>query len=98
MRDIQEHIDASWFTDINQQKIHKKFKEQAPWMMVDLARLPNICTEILKGETNLLQTAEIIGKARMVAEIRQIGHSAKKSEEDVKYWDRFTKNRDRLRC
>ena len=67
-------------------------------MIVHLSRLSNIYIEILRDETNLLQTAQIIGKTRKIREFPQIGHAAKKSEEDVKCWDRLTKKHKGLRC
>ena len=39
MRDIKERIDASWYSanpDVEQMRIHQRFKAQAHWMMVDL--------------------------------------------------------------
>ena len=51
MRDIKDKIDASWFAvspDTEQQRIHRKFKEQSHWMMVDLPRLTAIYKEMLE--------------------------------------------------
>ena len=36
--------------------------------------------------------------ARMVAEFRQIGHSAKKTSDDVDHWDRLVSKHQGLRC
>ena len=73
MRNIKDEIDASWFAsnpDAEHQIIHRKFRAQASWMMIDLPRLPSIYKELLI-EGGLLRTAETIGRASMIAETRQ---------------------------
>ena len=42
--------------------------------------------------------AKTIHEARVIAEYRQIGNSAKKSPEDVDHWDRLTSKHEGLRC
>ena len=73
MRDIKDKIDASWFAsspDTEHQRIHRKFRAQASWMMIDLPRLPSF-SKYLLIEGRLLKTAETIDHARMIAEFRQ---------------------------
>ena len=43
MRNIKDEVDASWFTsdpDAEHERIHKRFREQADWMLVDVPQLP----------------------------------------------------------
>ena len=42
--------------------------------------------------------AKAIVDARMIAEFRQIGHSAKKTPDDVDHWDRLVNKHEGLRC
>ena len=46
----------------------------------------------------MYEKSRAIYNARMVAEFRQIGHSAKKTPEDVDHWDRLVNRYQGLRC
>ena len=100
MRNIKDEVDASWFTsdpDAEHKRIHKKFRAQADWMLVNVPQLPHLYEDI-QTRQNTMARAKTLFEARMIAEFRQIGHSAKKSSDAVDHWDRLTSKHEGLRC
>ena len=100
MRNIKNEVDASWFTsdpDAEHRIIHKTFKAQASWMLVDVPPIPSVYKDLLIDK-RLLEKAKTIHEARVIAEYRQIGNSAEKSPEDVDHWDRLSNKHEGLCC
>ena len=100
MRNINNEVDASWFTsdpDAEQERIHKRFTQQADCMLVNVPTITQFYRETLDRK-GMYWTAKAIFDARMVAEFRQIGHSAKKIPDDVDHWDRLVSKHEGLRC
>ena len=100
MRNIRDEVDASWFTsdpDAGHKRIHKKLRAQADWMLVNVPQLPQFYKDTLTRK-GMYSRAKSIFDARRIADFRQLGHSAKKSPDDVDHWDRLISNHEGLRC
>ena len=65
-------------------------------MTVDVPQLPSFYKDRVISKSNLGK-ARTIHDARVIAEDRQIGNSAKKSPDDVDNWDRLTSKHKGLR-
>ena len=82
---------------LNTNEFTQIFTEQADWMLVNVTKLSQFYKDTLDRK-GMYWTAKAIFDARMVAEFGQIGHSAKKTPDDVDHWDKLVSKHEGLRC
>ena len=66
-------------------------------MLVNVPKVIRFYTDTLERK-GMYMKAKAIFDGRMITEFRQIGHSAKKTPDDVDHWDGLANKHEGLRC